>query len=144
MLPKAGPKPKKSKPKKASTEENKATALWGEYVHVRDVVCQACGRATGKLDAHHMIPRSYKAVRADETNGVLLCVPHHTGRDGCHNDPEFAMNLYAKVLGVPGWAALRAKARAGVGKKYPAEFWIAEQDRLKALLAGLREGITHE
>ena len=135
-------KPRKGLPKvkktSAAAEERKATRLWGEYVHARDRVCVVCKRSDVKLEAHHILTRGHKATRADETNGVLLCFTHHKGRGGVHDDPQFAVNLYTALLGVDGYEALRAKAKAGAATSVA--FWKGEQARLSALLDEVSRG----
>jgi hypothetical protein len=119
----------------AAALKRKATKLWGEYIHQRDRVCQVCGKADGKLDAHHILIKSYMATRADPANGVLLCASHHTlGKDSVHNDPVFAVNFYSARLGIDGYEALQRKARDGVNGRYPASFWKERVDELERLL----------
>jgi hypothetical protein len=130
----------KARKTKAAALERKATKLWGEYIHARDRVCQVCGKADGKLEAHHMMTRGHKATRADPVNGVLLCYWHHKGRGSVHDDPKFAVDFYSIRLGVDGYEALRAKAKAGVSATE--EFWQGEIERLEGLLAGL--GVRHD
>lgn len=129
--------------KKRSTEaaklKAKATQLWGQYIHARDRVCAACGKTDGKLDAHHIVVREFNATRTDETNGVLLCSSHHQmSRESVHQDPHFAVCLYTRLLGVDGYAALRAKAYDGVNGKFGVDFWRGEIARLSALLESVR------
>lgn len=132
---KTDPEPKKKRRRQPTSVryKNKATRLWGEYVHLRDRVCVACGRGDGKLDAHHILPRTFMATRTDESNGVLLCASHHQlGRESVHQDPQFAVELYTRLLGVDGYAALRKKAYDG--GKFGADFWRGEVDRLTDLI----------
>jgi hypothetical protein len=39
--------------------------------------CEVCG-ITSPLNSHHIFSRSNRSVRWDESNGVCLCVAHHT------------------------------------------------------------------
>lgn len=134
-MPRVQPLPKKPKrPPAARVMRDRATKAWGQYIHLRDEVCRYCGRADGKLDAHHVMVREYSATRTDENNGMLLCFRCH---QVMHSDPHIALSLYWSCLGVEGYEALRQKAQAGVGAKYPASFWAAELERLTALREAL-------
>ncbi len=113
--------------------KRKATRLWGEFIHERDQVCQVCGRADGKLDAHHVMVRTFQATRSYEPNGMLVCYRDH---QKLHSDPFWAVQVYTDRFGVDGYEALRRKAYDGVSGKYPASFWIREIARLEWLLAG--------
>lgn len=132
---------KRSKPKAkrgTSTAALKRDALkaWGAYIHARDQVCQYCGKADGKLDAHHIMIRSFAATATDEGNGVLLDFQHH---QLMHSDPMKAVIFYTKLLGQEGYEALRLKAYNGKDQRYPASFWKAECERLSGLLAGINQ-----
>jgi hypothetical protein len=130
------PRKKVKRAKTASQLRKEATVLWGRYIHQRDVFCQFCGRAGGKLDAHHLIPRERNATRTDERNGVLLCAyPCH--KTHMHGDPFLAVQFYTRLLGVEGYEALRHKAIDGINQKYPVSFWKAEKERLEKLLEAL-------
>jgi hypothetical protein len=113
--------------------KRRATALWGEFIHRRDVVCQVCGKASGKLDAHHVMVRQFNATRTYEANGVLACFQDH---QKLHSDPHFAVCFYTERFGELGYEALRRKAYDGVAGKYPASFWKAEIERLERALDG--------
>ncbi len=61
---------------------------WRDAVKERDGMCMVCKRIDGKLDAHHLIPKNFKKYRNDITNGLLLCVGHHTlGMWSAHKNP---------------------------------------------------------
>lgn len=128
---------KRLKPKRATTTaalKRQALTKWGAVIHLKYDACQFCGRRDGKLDAHHIVDRGYAATFADSTNGVLLCATHHTlGLQSVHRDSQFAVNLYALILGVDGYAALNAKAYAGV--RANRAFWEGEIAKLDAELA---------
>jgi hypothetical protein len=131
----AAPK-KRPKAKTAAQLRKEATALWGRYIHERDVFCQFCGRTDSKLDAHHLIRREFNATRTDENNGVLICAfPCH--QTVMHGDPFAAVQFYTRRLGVEGYAALRQKAYDGINGKYPVQFWRDECERLRKLLEAL-------
>lgn len=125
---------KKKRGTSAAKEKAKATKLWGEYIHKRDVVCRFCGRADGKLDAHHVLIRTFSSTRTDENNGVLLCYRDH---QLMHSDSLEAVRFYVREFGGDDYLALRQKAYDGVGGKYPASFWVDEQRRLQKLLEEL-------
>lgn len=42
--------------------------------------CAVCG--SGKVEAHHLVPRQHEATRYTLLNGVALCFTHH---QGCEN-----------------------------------------------------------
>jgi len=134
---------KRLKPKRATTTaalKRQALTKWGAVIHLKYDACQFCGRRDGKLDAHHIVDRGYAATFADSTNGVLLCATHHTlGLQSVHRDSQFAVNLYSLVLGVEGYAALNAKAYAGV--RANRAFWEGEIAKLDAELVEL--GLRH-
>jgi hypothetical protein len=128
-------KASKRKPPTAAALKRKATKLWGEYVHLRDRVCQVCGKADGKLDAHHVMVRTFQATRADPANGVLVCYRDH---QMLHSDPMTAVAFYTERFGAQGYFDLRNKAYSGVSQKYTASFWQAAIDELEELLEGVR------
>lgn len=115
--------------------KRRATSLWGEFIHERDRVCQVCGKADGKLDAHHVMVRQFNATRTYEPNGVLVCFRDH---QMLHSDPMRAVRFYTERFGELGYEALRRKAYEGVNGRYPASFWAGEIERLKSALAGIR------
>ena len=58
--------------------DGKLDTLWSELVKLEaNYQCEVCGKTT-TLNSHHIFSRSNRSVRWDETNGVCLCVPHHT------------------------------------------------------------------
>lgn len=132
----ATPRRKVKRAKTAGQLRKEATIAWGRYIHARDVFCQFCGKAGGKLDAHHLVPRERNATRTDENNGVLLCAyPCH--KTYMHGDPFLAVQFYTRRLGVEGYQALRDKAYDGINSKYPVSYWRDECARLSALLEAL-------
>lgn len=38
-------------------------------------LCAVCG--SGKVEAHHLVPRQHEATRYDLRNGIALCASHH-------------------------------------------------------------------
>lgn len=111
--------------------KRKATTLWGQYVHARDVYCQRCGKGDGKLDAHHVLIKEFSMTRADPHNGVLLCFKCH---GLMHSDPQEALIFYSRRYGIDGYQALRELAYSGSGRVMRAEHWQTAIDRLLALL----------
>lgn len=65
---------------------NKLDVIVSLFVRKRDGVCQACGRAIGKLEAAHCFGRWQKSVRYDEENICTLCFQCHQWYD--HHDTE--------------------------------------------------------
>ena len=134
---KRSPMPRATKPiaKKRGTstaaKKRRAIQLWGQYVHARDQFCQRCGKADGKLDAHHVLIRNFAITAADETNGVLLCFKCH---GVMHSDPMEAILFYEQRFGPDGYRELRRKAYEGQGKTLRAAHWDEAIERLGALL----------
>ena len=52
---------------------------WSLAVRTRDGRCQWCGRTEGKMDAHHIVPKSVSlnAGRYELENGMTLCFRCH-------------------------------------------------------------------
>ena len=85
---------------------------WAQDVKERDgFTCRKCGLwAPLTAQAAHIVPRSYKRVRTDLSNGVTLCFPCH--RSAHSHSTEFMQwvrgELDPAVLAqlqqaVPGW-----------------------------------------
>ena len=111
-LPKQGPKVKAKKlaAKPRSYWSKRADRLWGELIHLRDKQCQFCGKRDGKLDAHHICVRTFKATRFEPDNGILLCFRCH--QDIAHGDPFTAVLHYERLRG-DRYRELREQAYAG-------------------------------
>jgi hypothetical protein len=61
-----------------------ADILWS--LQIRSVgSCEVCGTTTAQLNAHHILEKSvWLNLRHDLSNGICLCVQHHTfSRDCC-------------------------------------------------------------
>jgi len=110
----------------------KATRLHSLVVRSRGF-CERCG-GTNTLQAAHIIPRRYAATRTDETNAWCLCA-------GCHRRlTEWAEDHMALVDATIGRAAYdELKRRANEGVKANGTFWLAECERLSALLAEVED-----
>lgn len=111
-IPKQGPKVKVKKPaaKPRSYWSKRADRLWGELIHLRDKRCQFCGKGDGKLDAHHICVRTFKATRWEPDNGILVCFRCH--QDVAHGDPFTAVLHYERLRG-DRYRELRELAYAG-------------------------------
>lgn len=111
-IPKQGPKVKVKKPaaKPRTYWAKRADRLWGELIHLRDRCCQFCGKRDGKLDAHHICVRTFKATRFEPDNGILLCFRCH--QDIAHGDPFTAVLHYERLRG-DRYRELREQAYAG-------------------------------
>lgn len=120
----------KRKPATAAALRRKADKLWGQVIHTRDRACRFCGRTDGKLDAHHVMVRTFNATRCDSANGLLLCFRCH--QDVAHGDPFAAVLEYERIFGPDGYRALREKAYAGC--KANVGFWSERISELSAEL----------
>jgi len=113
-LPKQGPKAKVVKRPAAKPRTwwaKRADRLWGELIHLRDRdVCQFCGKVDGKVDAHHILPRTFKATRWMADNGIIVCFRCH--QDVAHGDPWAAVLHYERLRGTR-YLELREQAYAG-------------------------------
>ena len=64
--------------KKLKGIDGKLDDAWSELVKWEaNYKCEVCGTEKN-LNSHHIFSRSNRSVRWDETNGVCLCVSHHT------------------------------------------------------------------
>jgi len=68
--------------------DGKLDDAWSKLVKLEaNNKCEVCGKTT-TLNSHHIFSRSNRSVRWDETNGVCLCVAHHTfGNWSAHKSP---------------------------------------------------------
>ena len=83
---------------------------WREGILERDNhSCQVCGKVDGKLDVHHIIPRSNVDTRYDRRNGITLCFRHHkVGKLSAHMNSvwfadflkEWNYNTYCYILAI--------------------------------------------
>ena len=108
----------------------KATRLHSLVVRSRGK-CEACGEADyARLQCAHIIPRRYNATRTDEGNALCLCWTCH--RRFTDWPLEWA-NFVEEKVGLSYYNHLKRKAQAGV--KVNDAFWLAEVERLSALMA---------
>ena len=64
---------------KVSKDKAKKDKAWrDEVLALGDNKCARCGKADGRLNAHHLIPKEFSEYRWDKDNGMVLCVHHHT------------------------------------------------------------------
>jgi len=64
--------------KKLKGIDGKLDDAWSELVKLEaGYKCEVCG-TDRTLNSHHIFSRSNRSVRWDESNGVCLCVSHHT------------------------------------------------------------------
>jgi hypothetical protein len=83
---------------------NKADKLWSELVRI-DGECAICGK--GKVQAHHLIPRTVAATRHCLENGIPLCAFHHkySKRQSAHGAPiSFVIWLFEHRPEQAQWA----------------------------------------
>ena len=68
-------------------EINKKDKEWRQKVlKLYDSKCVICGD-TNRPNAHHIIPRTFKELRWDVNNSILLCVSHHKfGKFSAHKN----------------------------------------------------------
>ena len=132
--------PKVAKKRKPKSAKARADELWGAVIHLRYDRCCWCGRADGKLDAHHVMIRNYNSTRAVTENGILLCFRCHVPK--AHGDPAAAFKFYTEWFGAEAYAALRQRAYDGEGKRYPESYWRERVAALELELAqeGLKRG----
>ena len=74
--------------KKLKGIDGKLDEAWSKLVKLEaGMQCEVCGKTT-TLNSHHVFSRSNRSVRWDETNGICLCVAHHTfGNWSAHKSP---------------------------------------------------------
>lgn len=90
--------------------------------------CEKCG-STNALQTAHIISRRYAATRTDETNAWCLCAACHMRLT---DHPDEHMAFVGQTIGMGAFEVLKRRALAGV--KTNDAFWLAECERLKALL----------
>ncbi len=107
--------------KKRQNWMRKADKAFSIYIRNRDGECQAEGEHAGNLQAAHIISRSYKSIRTNESNAVALCARHHLYYT--HHPLEWREWVEKKFPG--RWDALTVKALAyeKVDWKAEAAYW---------------------
>lgn len=83
---------KKTKVRVVKVSDLKLLKLWSELVKLRaGHKCEypGCQTKTG-LNSHHIFSKRHVATRYDTSNGLCLCIWHHTfGNFAAHRDPLF-------------------------------------------------------
>ena len=71
---------------------------WREKImHKFDYTCALCPE-TKRINAHHIVPRSFKELRWDEHNGIALCPKHHKfGKFSAHKNPLWFFDCLKKL-----------------------------------------------
>ena len=108
----------------------KADKLFSLYIRSRGV-CEACGdRDYTKLQTAHIVSRRFNATRVDPANAYAMCWKCH------HHFTAWPLEFAAFVVKTKGQAEYdRLKAKAEAGVKVNDAFWLAEVERLSALMA---------
>jgi len=78
------------KKEKRSTLKKKCDMLWGKLIRVRGR-CEWCGRMNMRLEAAHIISRTYTKTRHDLFNGLCLC-------SGCHRKGHKFPTLFTEMV----------------------------------------------
>lgn len=98
-------------------------------VRLRDVVCQRCGRSTGKLDVAHVIEKQHLRTRFDLWNLIYLCFDCH--RHKWHEQGDGTLWFSDKFS--VRWAYLNEHCRGS---------WKPTNERLQECLAVLRQKLA--
>ena len=148
--PKFAKRPKAKKTKRPPSRKKQTDAckkrilgvggLWSQTVRARDGKCLMCGKTEG-LQAHHWLFRRghSMALAVDHNNGSTLCYGCHIGRVHHDGDGDFIYRLgdtMTALVGADTVAAMRLTAK--VSQPLSLEWWLANEDRLTALLAALK------
>jgi hypothetical protein len=108
---------------------NDCMKLWSEIVLTRDGhKCRAQSKACwGKIDPHHIVPKTWKATALMPDNGLSLCRKHHD-----HDLPDYLNNLCMGIVSLGVWCRLWDIAKGGKNwKEYELlELKITLQDKL--------------
>lgn len=85
----------------------KCLELWSKCVRTKQRVCRNCG-SDYRLQAHHIVQRTYKLSRYNTQNGLCLCA-------GCHFtekiDPERFRSMIIGIIGEETYIAMQEKYR---------------------------------
>lgn len=79
--------------KQFKKNEKQKDKEWREKIMERfDNTCAFCPE-TKRINAHHIIPRTFKELRWDVENGIALCPLHHKlGKFSAHKNPLWFFN----------------------------------------------------
>lgn len=81
--------------KKQLSTKKKCDKLWGEIIRSKGQ-CEWCGRMDMRLEAAHIISRTYSKTRHDLKNGLCLCSACH--RKG-HSFPTLFTEFVIQHIG---------------------------------------------
>ena len=105
--------------------------LWSKCIRTKQRVCRNCG-SDYRLQAHHIVQRTYKLSRYNTQNGLCLCA-------GCHFtekiDPERFRSMIIGIIGEETYIAMQNKYR--VQWKWTVPELREIRDGLKAELKAL-------
>jgi len=87
-----------NKRKLEKRERNKKDKEWRKKIMEKfDYTCAFCPE-TKRINAHHIIPRSFKELRWNVENGIALCPKHHKfGKFSAHKNPLWFFNHCEKL-----------------------------------------------
>ena len=96
---------------KMKSLDKKIDEAWAKIVKLRaGMKCEYCGKTT-YLNSHHVYSRSKRSTRWDLSNGVSLCVGHHTfGEWSAHKNPIEFIEWIKEKRGQDWYNALRLQA----------------------------------
>lgn len=97
-------------------KKSKEDIKWSKLVRERDGSCRVCGKPASqyKLDAHHIMPRSRNATRLDVSNGLTLCVHHHTFGD--YSVHKVGKQFVIDLIGLKEYKRLEKLSLSGMSK----------------------------
>jgi len=86
--------------KQLKKNEKQKDKDWREKIMYKfDYTCAFCPE-TKRINAHHIIPRTFKELRWDLENGIALCPKHHKfSKFSAHKNPLWFFN-HCKLLGI--------------------------------------------
>ena len=98
--------------KKKKGVDGKLDEAWSLLVKLKaGMMCEYCGKTT-YLNSHHIYSRSKRSTRWDVSNGICLCVGHHTfnSKFSAHKTPLEFMDWLLNKKGQAYIDRLRIKA----------------------------------
>lgn len=138
-------KQNRKKRRKTVNWDAKLDKVWSLLVkHLAGWRCEYCHARDKTLNSHHIYSRSNRSTRWELSNGVCLCVGHHTfsTKFSAHKTPtEFTEWLY-EVKGEEFMNNLRVQAHA-IAKLKPfekEELFKELSEKLKNIENNLRDG----
>ena len=85
--------------------DEQSLKLWSLCVRARDKTCRNCG-SDYRLQAHHLVQRTYKLSRYNLENGLTLCSSCHFSE---HVNPEKFRRMIIGVIGEKRYTELHDK-----------------------------------